>query len=182
MTEAEPQTYSDVRKLLKARMQTRTVKLPGSDLDVGVRLLTEREMDQTRFASFAYLAEEAKRMGVKPAELVEVDPDLLDREKSRQLIMRAFVAPGGGSSQPFFPSVAAIRETVDAVMVQNLMELYAEHQEVRAAVRKIDDAALESLLPGLASEGSDVLLSYFDVDTVRRITRALAAKVIEGRK
>ncbi len=170
-------TYNEVRKILKSRMEIRMVRLPGSDLEVGMRLLTERDMDKARVNAFSYLADEAKRIGVQPAQLVGVDGDLLDRERARQIVMLAFVQPNG---EAFFPSAAAIRETMDALMLQDLMELYEEHQEVRSMKRQLDEEAVSKVLPGLATEGGEMMLSYFDPGTVRRLCRALAERLTKA--
>lgn len=175
-------TFSDVRKLMRARQAPVKTMLPGTEgIPLCVRLLADKDVDAAKLGAFKFLQDEAKRLGVEPGVLLAVDPEIYEREKTRQILFRAFVEttePEPGKERPlFFPSVAYLRE-LDTVMVQALLDLYLEHQETRTTERRLDEDAVRKLVGAVStSENPLALVSLLDHVTLQTLVRELAARL-----
>lgn len=145
-------TDERVGALLLGRRAIRVVPIPGSlseeggePLFVGVRVLKGTEADECRLDAAQQLKILAKQKDLEPAELLELEPDLLRNEERRAIVFRAFVEDGDAREpKRFFPSIQAVRQLrVDTF--QGFWDLYVEHEDQVSPGRGLDEAAIKEL-------------------------------------
>lgn len=162
-------TFSDerVRAILQGRRNVRAYPLPfARDVEVGVRVLAEHEIDSARI--------EAQNYAKKVRADLDIDPDFLEREARRQIIWRAFVDPTD-HERPFFASDREVRE-LDAEIVRALFELYYEHQAWISPLHRMNKEQARELADALGKAPEPrALLVDFDSDTLRSLCICLAS-------
>jgi hypothetical protein len=172
-------TAKEIRKLVRERRAAKATTIPSSTLPCAIRLLSDGEIDEARFASIAWLEAECKRRSIDVVHAMHVDPDLFEREKIRQMLHRAYAQPvvhPDADPVPLYPGVDTVRE-LDAVLIAELFEGYLDLQEVRTAKRSLDDAGAEALVARLTGDDADEILSSLDAGSLRRTVRLLAARL-----
>lgn len=178
--------FSDerIRAMLRGRREVRVLPMPGmsedSDVMVGVRVLTEEEIDACRAEAVQYINALAKRYRLDGRDMLTVDGELLDREIERQLVFRAFVDPDKGEHadyQPFFKSPQGVRQ-LDSVMQRTLFHVYLDHQNYVSPLRGLADGEAEGLADALGKgQNAKVALGLFDAPTLRTLVHTLAARL-----
>lgn len=170
----------DVKKIILGRRVVSRVPFPlapeDSGIFVGLRSLTDREIDQARIDAQVYL-EGACNRGQQPIErFVRLDPDALDREQERQMIALACVDPDQ-PDKPFFDAAKQVRD-LDSVMVRRLWELYLSHQDAVNPRRTLTDEQVKELADALGKEPSaSALLADFERDTLVSLLRIMANRL-----
>jgi hypothetical protein len=164
-------TFADARvqEMLRGRKAVRVYSMPfAHEIEVGVRVLSDQEIDDCRL--------EAQRYVEKRGAKMDIDPDFLERETRRQIIWRAFVDAADRESA-FFASDAAVRE-LDAEMVRSLFDLYSEHQVFVSPFRHLDAAGVKELAEALGKEhDARAYLADCGSDTLRSLCLTLASAV-----
>lgn len=178
--------YARVSAMLRGRRDIRVMPLPGIPEDtedppvVGVRILLDNEVDLCRMEATQYLTGKAKRMRIDYDVLMRSDPEMLDREITRQLIYRCIVSTAtdeSGEHPAFFPSPEAVRQ-LDTVMIETLFEVYLEQQNFVNPLRGLNDVEVSELADALGKEpGAAVILSQYDAPSLRSLVHFLAAEL-----
>ena len=120
---------------------------PGSnEVEIGVQLLSERQIDLARFEAQMYLEGQAKKLQLSLIDFVQVDPESLDREHQRQVIF------------------------------QQLWEAYVDWQDVVNPRLELSAEEVTELAANLKDEPSaKVILAPFERDTLIALVRTMAA-------
>lgn len=177
--------------MLKGRRAVRQVPFPGMEEDanavIGVRILSDSEIDDCRVHASGYMERRAKAMPgqMEGAQLASIDPEFLQREIKRQMIALAFVSAterdGSGKPLPFFPSPDAV-ESLDPLMVESFFQVYLQHNDYVNPYAFLDEAKITELVDALGKEGADAAwLSLCDADTLGRCVLTLAKRLRDSR-
>lgn len=164
-----------VQASLGRRFTVHTYPFPGlPDVMVGIKLLTDGELDQVRLQAAVF----AKQ---KQADLL-VDPEFLDRAIHRELVSRAFVDPQR-STEPFFASQNDVAE-LDSLTVRSLYELYITHQQALDPYAFCPPEEVERLVATLGkSESSGAalvgVLNLYDAPTLRSLLLSTVSRLRE---
>lgn len=168
-----------IQKIIQGRRVVGRTFFPGTRDEIGVQLLTEREIDQARFAAQDYLEGRSKSYDMDLERFVRIDPESFDREHQRQIIYAAFVDIDDADLPPekrakFFPDVHAVR-TLDSVLTQQLWEAYLDYQDainprINLTAKEVEELAA-SLKDGPISEA---VLAPFERSTLTSLVRTLA--------
>lgn len=147
-------TDERIAAMLRGRRAVRMVPLPGFGEDselvmVGIRVLTEEEIDAARAEATQYVRSLATKYRLDVREMLSVDAENLDREVQRQLVYRAFV-DGSGEGEPklFFNGIGRVRQ-LDSVMQQTLFTMYLDHQNYVNPLRGMDEDDVAGLVEAL---------------------------------
>jgi hypothetical protein len=177
--------FSDERitAMLLGRRAVRVMPMPGmdegSDVVIGVRILTDEEIDAARCESVQYVNAQAKRYRLDSRDMLSVDGELLDREIERQMVFRAFVDPDKteGDYKPFFVSPQAVRQ-VDSVLQRTLFHIYLDHQNYVSPLRALDDEQARELAETLGKgPNATVALGLCDAASLRSLVHTLAVQL-----
>lgn len=156
-----------------------TYPFPGREgVEVAVRLLTDAEVDGCRLRAFGTLQTMAKAQGWDAALITDVDPDLADRLKVREVVAAAMYDPATtGSEAPvrFFSSAAEVAKECDATTVERLMSLYVEHQDSAAPLRSMTDAEVQEFVEALGNgQRATASLAVLERNTLSRLLTSMA--------
>lgn len=158
-------TDARISEMLAGRRAVRVYSLPFAEgIDIGIRVLSEKEIDDSRIEAQRY----CKARGVD----VDIDPDFLERETRRQMLWRALVNPAD-HSRPFFPADSQLRE-LDTELVRVMFEAYWEHQRWVSPLTVADEELAQKVAEALGKGPAPQLLTSFDPDTLRRLCISLA--------
>ena len=180
-----------VAAMLLGRRAIRVVPLPGFEPvegeelpTVGVRILLESELDETRIDAVQYVDLIAKKHRLDARSMLEMDAEILDREVMRATVLRAFVEPLDGNEKPgaepkrFFESLARVR-TLDSVILRAFFEVYLEHHDYVSPYRNLDEAGVKELADALSKgPNAAVSLALYDAATLRRLALSMAALLV----
>lgn len=146
---------------------------PESGIEVGVRVLTDQEIDAACVQAQEYFGDLCDKKQLSLKGFVDIDPDQLEREKQRQMIAVAFVDPDD-PTKPFFAHPVQIRR-LSSVVVQRLWDLYMDHLDAVNPYRNLDVEQVKELADALKKEpNSQALLADFARDTLCSLVRTLA--------
>lgn len=171
-------TFSDeaVKKILLGRRVVSRVPFPlapeDSGIEVGIRSLSDREIDQARIDAQVYLEGICKKGFRSMESVVSIDPEFLEREQERQMLALACVDPDA-PTKPFFDSAVQVR-SLESVAVRRLWEMYLSHQDTTNPRRTLTAEQLKELKAALGKEPScSALLADFERDTLVSLVRIL---------
>jgi hypothetical protein len=173
--------FADVQvtAVVRGARAPRTVAFPGREgVVVAVRLLTDQEIDDCRLRAFAALKKGAEKNGWDVATLTDVDPDLLARMQTREIIARAFIDSETTENEkptPFFSSADEVGREVDAPTVELLFTLYLEHQSFVAPLKSASEEEVKALAEALGKAPPASVLAAFDRSTLVRLCTSLAS-------
>lgn len=173
-------TYADLKigALLAGRRKIGRSPFPGLEgIECGVRLLSDREIDEARADAATYIEARWKRAGFGAEQAVRIDPDSLEREHMRQVLVRAIVDPDSDVDKPapFFPSVEKVRD-LDSTVVQALWEAYEDWHNAIDPRSSLNDDEVRELAEALKKEpGTPVLLAHYPPATLRSLLRSMAS-------
>ncbi len=182
-------SYARISKMLGGRRAVRVMQLPGIDadelvVDVGVRILTEEDIDECHLEAIQYIREKAKKIGLDSTDVLDVDPDILDRERMRGIVFKAFVEPkpdDHGNHKSFFPVQRAVRQ-LDTVIVKTLFDVYLDHQNYVSPLLTGNPDEIKELADALGKGlSSAVILSRYDAPTLRSLLHILAVELRTSR-
>ena len=169
-------SFDEIRGTIAKRREPAVVSMPGNPtVDVGVRLLTEQQIDDAKLAAQRY----TKERGAD----IDLDPEFYDREKVRQVLWRACVSAEqpdeGKDRKPFFPSPRDLHQ-VDSQVVEGLFEAYVDLQHQRSVFVDPDDAVVERTADLMTRDESsaNTLLSHYDAPALRMLIRSLCKRLI----
>lgn len=174
-----------IRAMLRGRREVRLVPLPGFGVSdepvlVGIRILTEEEIDDSRAEAQQYVIGLAKKHKLDAREMLSLDAEVLDREIQRQQVFRAFLEPEKNvdeAHKPFFVAPSGVRQ-LDSVMQQTLIKLYEDHQNYVDPHSALDEEEVAELVEALGKEqGVPAVLGLFDAPTLRIFVHSLAARL-----
>lgn len=171
--------FSDeaISRMLQGRKTLEPVEFPGlPSVKVGVRILSEEEIDSARIAAAAYCKE--RRVDVL------VDPDFLDRAVQREIVAAAYFDLDAPADEPrvFFSSGADVRK-LDAPIQRVLFEAYLSHQDEVSPLRRLNDAECDEVIDRLGEgRSAEALLNACDAFTLRRLLRSLGSALRETRQ
>ncbi len=178
-----------IQAMLRGRRSVRLVPFPGfgdqeEQLEIGVRILTEEEVDEARAEASQYVAGLAKRYGVDAREMLALDSETLDREVQRQIVTRAFLQPiadAEGVRKRFFPAAQGVRQ-LDTVLQDTLFHLYLDHQNHVNPMHGITEEDAAEIVEALGKEPEPpALLGLYDVRSLRSLVRILAVQLWRSR-
>jgi hypothetical protein len=165
--------FSDasVREALSGRLAIRCYPFPGAeDVDVGVRMLRDQELDAARTAAQDFVKKHK-------VELV-IDPEFFDRAIKREIISRAFY-DAASPDEPFFSSQNEVA-ALDATLVAACFELYTRHQVTVDPYAHCDAEEVDELLELLKkSETSAETWRLFDAPTLWSFVLSLGSRLRE---
>jgi hypothetical protein len=168
-----------VQGILQGRRVIGRSFFPGSkEIEIGIRLLTDRDIDLARFEAQMYLNKQCKKVDLSLSEFVNIDPESLDREHMRQVLLRAIVDPDSPPERPrpFFSNIEEVR-ALDSVMVQQLWVQYVDWQDAVNPRFKLTEEEVEQLAANLKDEPTaKVILAPFEHATLASLVRFLAAR------
>lgn len=176
--------------MLRGRREVRVMPFPGivAEMlkpgevppDVGVRLLDEDQTDECRVRAVEHVQLKAKAIGLGAAQLLQIDPEFLDKEISRQIIAVAFVeavAAEDGKRGNIFPSPRAVRQ-LDPVIVETLSALYDDQHHYLDPLRTASEEELKELVDSLGKGPRlEAILLQYDVRTLRSLLHTTVAEL-----
>jgi hypothetical protein len=167
-------SFSDHEKLrvaLQGRGAVARYPFPGAeDVEVGVKLLSDRELDGIRLRAVEYVK-------TKKADLL-LDPEFLDRTIQRETVACAFVDPDK-PSHAFFASQEEVA-SLDNLTVRTLYELYIAHGQAMDPYAFCPPEEIEELIAALGkSDSSAARMSLFDAPTLRSCVLSMARMLRE---
>lgn len=173
-----------IRSILAGRRAIRRVAFPGDpDLEIGIRLLRDSEIDDCRFAAVAYLEAKCRKAGISLVDFMAVDPDELDREHQRQVIWRAtydvesFEGSDFDKARPFFPSDRQVRE-LDSATVAVLWGLYVDLLDAVDPRIRLTEEQVKEIADALGKAPSEpAILAGFAPATLASLARTMAARL-----
>lgn len=175
--------FSDerIQGIIQGRRVIGRFPFPGSEGShmVGVRLLTESEIDIARFNAQFYIKSRCERVGLSLVDFVNIDPESLDREHQRQVLFAAILSLEGDPDNPprFFKDDAQVR-ALDSVLVDQLWREYADWQEASNPMLSLKKEEVDELVEALKKEPTArVLLAHFESGTLRSLVRTLASQL-----
>lgn len=166
--------YSDEQvkmAVLERRLPAR-YPFPGDEsVQIGVRALTDDQLDDARAAAALYVKE-------RQIDLV-VDPEFFDRALHREVVLRSVVDPDSPDRAPFFESAAQVRE-MDSLLVRSLYELCIHHQQAADPYAHVTGEEVEALVAQLGKSNDSVArLSLFDRPTLVSFVLSMASLLRE---
>jgi hypothetical protein len=169
--------FSDesVRAALAGRKAVKPYDLPGAEnVRVGIRMLTDVEMDGCRLRAQDYVLK-------KKCELV-VDPQFFDRAIHREVVAMAFVDIDK-PEEAFFGSPDEVAQN-DAAVVEACWELYTNHQVAMDPYRHCSPEEVDELVELLGKAGSEeaqgqLLSSLFEPNTRSSFVISMAKRLRE---
>lgn len=175
-------TDERIKAMLRGRREVRMVPLPGFGdgelIMVGIRVLTEEEVDAARAEATQYAKNLAAKYRIDAREMLSIDAEVLDREVQRQLVYRAFVnAEKGDGDNRFFGAPQAVRQ-LDTVMQQTLFNMYLDHQNYVSPLRDLEDDEVAGIVAALKkTPETEALLGLYDARSLRSLSLTLAAEL-----
>lgn len=171
-----------VRALLAGRRAIRRVPYPGApEIEIGIRVLSETEIDDARFDANDYLEKRAKKAGTNLDAFLARDPDTYSREHERQIIQRATFnvdTLDEPKPYPFFPSIGELR-SIDGATVSQLFAQYLDLLDAIDPKLRLTDEQKEEFITLLGKGPTEpVLLAQFAPDTLRDLLRIMAARLV----
>lgn len=161
-------TFGDKRLAvaLQGRNAVEQYPFPGVDgLVVGVRLLSEEELDDVRLKAAAF----CKR---KQVDLI-VDPEFFDRAIHRYTVLGAYVV-ADNEDKPFFEDFNQVL-TIDPLLMRTLYELYLAHAQALDPLAFVSKEEVDAIVAALGkSEGSVARMSLFDRPTLLSFVLSMA--------
>lgn len=171
----------DIQKIIIGDRVVAPVQFPGRDsVTVGVRGLSDDEIDAARVEAQGYVESLCKRADMRYEVFVSVDPESYDRELQRQIIARAYVDIEA-QERPFFDAAVQVRR-LGSVTIARLWEVYTGHQEAVNPRRMLSETQVKELVDALGKEPSaTVVLEDFERDTLCSLVRFLASELQTSR-
>lgn len=172
-------TFNDtaIQGILQGRRVVGRAQFPGSpDVEVGIRVLSDRQIDLARFEAQLYLEGQCKKVQLTLAAFVAVDPEALDREQQRQVILHAIVDVDSDhkAPTPFFDNIEQVR-SLDSVLVQQLWETYTDWQDTVNPRLSLTEEEVSNLLAALKEpQSAKRTLAHFERETLASLVRFLA--------
>lgn len=174
-------TFTDerVQKILKGQRDIGRAPFPGStDVVMGVRVLSDEEIDDARLDAQALLTKRCRSRNLDVETYVKVDPEPLERAVEHEIIWRAFVDTDNPDIA-FFPSPDEVK-SLPSVTVRALLDIYLDHQETVCPRITLGEADVERLVDALGKEHEpQVILAQFAPETLRLCVRSLASRARE---
>lgn len=151
---------------------------PGQqDVEIGIRLVSESQVDQARLHAHLYLDKRCKKAELTLADYANIDPETLDRETQRQVLLRAIVdieSSNPEDPEQFFASIEQVR-ALDTVCFQQLWDAYADWQDTVNPRLKLSDKEVDELAAALKDTATATeVLAHIAPDTLRSLVRSLA--------
>lgn len=171
----------DIRKIIIGDRIVAPAQFPGREsVTVGVRGLSDDEIDACRVDAQCYVESICKRADMRYEVFVGVDPESYDRELQRQIITRAFVDIEA-HERPFFEAAVQVRR-LGSVTIARLWEIYTGHQNAVNPRRMLSESQTKELVDALGKEPSGtVVLEDFERDTLCSLVRFLASELRTSR-
>jgi hypothetical protein len=176
-------TDEQVRAAILGKRKPRVIPFPGappeSGIKVGIRVLTEAELDACRLEAQRIIRSECEKRKWDPTTFVDIDPSALIRHQERQLVLMSFLdAESIGEDKEqrrFFPTLKDV-ESLDATTLTRCREAYDENQEWVSPVTKLSQEEALELVASMGNESSaSVELHRFERSTLVRLCITLAS-------
>ena len=169
-----------VQGMIQARRAIGTAQFPGQpDVKIGIRLVSERDVDLARFHGHLYLDTQCKKVELRLSDYVGIDPESLDRETQRQVILVAILDLDQSTPDnpvPFFSNIEQVR-SLDTVCFQQIWEAYADWQDAVNPKLNLTEEKVKELGDILKAEpDAKVVLAHIAPDTLRGLVRFLVVR------
>lgn len=173
-----------VQAIIHGRRAIGRSQFPGtSDVEIGVQLLSERQIDLARFEAQMYLEAQAKKVQLPLLTFVQIDPESLDREHQRQVILGAFIDADSEPELPpdkrpqFFRNIEQVR-SLDSVLTQQLWEIYVDWQDVVNPRISMTEEEVGELVTSLKdTQTCKIILAPLERETLTGLVRSLVARL-----
>ena len=179
--------FSDerIRAIITRSTKPRVVDYPGHpELQIAVRCLDDIELDGCRTEAQRKVRDIAKKRGWDPGSFAELDPTLMERFVEREILLRAFSDPDTIDHEKpvaFFSSDLELAR-LGSVGVEDLMQVYTEHQEWSNPNLTLDEGQEKELVESLGNEQSAaVYLTGFEPLMLRRLLISMAKRLRDYR-
>ena len=168
-----------IQDLLKNRKKIGRFLFPGTEgFEVGVRLLTEKQVDVAYLKAQVHLSGLCKKAGLEFAELLLAQPELMDQESQRQLLLVALVTPESDPERPdpFFKKEDHIRE-LDNVMMRLLWSEYQGWVDQNTLREQISEEQMREIVEALKKDPDSLAgLARWNADSLANLLRFMAAQ------
>lgn len=179
--------FSDegIAAILSGADHYRKLPLPfAPDVIIAVRSLTDLELDHCRLEGQRRFRAYVEKQGWSPVEAADLDPDLIQRLVQREILINAFYDPDTLEDEKPTPFFASDTELVrlGSVRVNDLYEIYMEHQDAVNPSRHLPDDKIEELIERLGKgPATEATLIAFDQSTLRRCVISMARRLYDSR-
>lgn len=166
------------RDLLDERLRPQPIDVPGFERGaLAVRLLTDGQAREVSTDAWVHLEQQAKDAGVSLVALLEVDPDMLDRERMVQVIARAFIDANDIDNEEAigFLRPEMVRD-LDSVMVSEIFNRYLAYQDAKGIPIPTPKQA-DELLAALRSPNAAAEIATLDEPQLRSLIASIIPKV-----
>lgn len=166
-----------IQGILLGRRVMGRAPFPGQkDAEVGVKLLTDRETDECRFEAQMYLESQCKKLHLTLVDFVNIDPESLDREHQRQVILRSIRDADSDGVNPFFDNIEQVRG-LESALVAQLWEICVDFGESVNPRLKMTQEEVDELAAALKDERSaPIILALHERDTLHSLVRTMASQ------
>lgn len=165
-------TLEQLKVALHGRSELRKYPFPGQpELEVWVRLLSEKEQDGIRLR--------AQQKVTKDKASMAIDPEYFNRLIQRETVAAAFFQGLGDEDGPIylFGEADAVAE-LDALVVTTLYELYVTHSNVMDPYAFCPEEEVDGLVEQLGKSATAVDgLSLFDRRTLMSFVVSMASRL-----
>lgn len=175
--------FSDerVRAIISQVREFRVVEFPGHpDIKLAVRVLGDDEYDGCRIEAQRKLWKIGGERSWDPVKVSELDPYLFERFVEREVVLRAYFdheTTSGENPVPFFASESDLSK-VGSVVVQDLMQMYLEHQEWVNPTISLSEEEAEELCDSLGKgQAFGAALVAIEPSSLRRLLITMAKRL-----
>ncbi len=175
---------TDYGALLTERMRAWPVDVSGFERgSISVRLLSDAQASACKISAYKRIEEQCKEAGVSLRGLLDVDSEVFDRERIRQIIHLAFVN-SETVTDDFDDAAPALQMSMvrdlDTVTVDELYDVYLAYQNAKSMVIDINPDHVEELIVSLQLPGSEAALAVLDESALRVLVTAMARRKTDG--
>lgn len=154
---------------------TRTIKFPGTDQDVVIRVLSKAQIQEARFAA----DETFSKRGVEPGLMTA---DEYEEERTNQMLYLALRDPADPAA-PIASSAAAFKALVTLDEMDALAAAYrAFEHECSPDPEQLTAAELEALIEDLKKTPEQTAGSVSSITIARQLLASLASRLESSRK
>jgi hypothetical protein len=157
-------------KLKAGKRNTNTIKFPGTDSDVALRILTEAERQESVFAAENHFKKKKIEYSVATSDEMEMETDT-------QILFRALRNPDN-LSKSLAGSADELRGMIEENEKQILISQYiAFEQECSPNPKQLDAEELDSLIEGVKKNPEMIIGSVSNIVIARQLITILVKQL-----
>lgn len=170
-----------IQGILDERRVIGRTHFPGSKtIEIGLRVISDFEIDTARFQAQIYLEHRCKRAQLTLLDFANIDPEGIEREQQRQTLLVACVDAESEDDdpRPFFAHIEQVRG-LDSVLIAQLWDAYTDFTDSISPRLNLSEEEVADLVASLKDEReAKALLAAFDRDTLQSLLRTMAAELL----